>query len=289
MDKIKLIADATCDIDRELAKKYDIDIIPVNVIVDGKNYLSEIEISTEEVYKIVETEPSRITTAHPTPEQFINSFKKAAEEGYTAIIVVVINARAAGTQQCVQLSRELFYEETGRTDIRIEIVDSGSYTLLFGSCVLNMRKLIDEGKSVDELVAYAEDYCSRICAFAVLGTLDHLKKTGRVSGAAGFIGNVLDIKPIIFVGEKDVKAYGKIRGRRNIIPKLLELAKSMVDENCKDFIVLGGNNEKEMEELTIACEEEFKVKPKIISKVGCALSVNTGTDLVGLGFLRKKD
>ncbi|MDP4152825.1 MAG: DegV family protein [Bacillota bacterium] len=287
MEKIKLIADATCDMDLELAKKLDIDIVPVNVIVDGKNYLSEIEISTSEIYDIVDSEPQRLTTAHPTPEQFINSFKKAAADGYTAIVVVVINAAAAGTEQCVKLSRELFYEETGRTDIRIEVFNSGSYSMLFGTCVLNMRELIDKGKSVEELLEYAKYFCDRISGFGVVGTLDHLKKTGRVSGAAGFIGNVLDLKPILFAGDRDVKAYGKIRGRKNSIPKIIELTKEMVDPDCKDFVVFGGRNDAEMAELADACEAAFNVRPKYISHIGCALAINVGTDLILLGFLKK--
>ncbi|MDP4152826.1 MAG: DegV family protein [Bacillota bacterium] len=285
MSKIKLIADASCDIELDVAKDCGIEIVPMNVIHNGKSYLSEVEISKDRVYDLVDECPELMSTSQPTPEQFINSFRHAVRGGYDTLIVSTINAAHSGTYQSACIAKELFLEENNK--VRIEVIDSYSYSYLFGNMVMRMKEMIDAEKTVNEILEYAYDYRERIEAFAALGTLDHLKRMGRVSGAASFIGGLLNIKPVIYVHNKNVEAHSKIRGKKNVMEQLIKLAGEVMDPDS-EIMVLGCRNHDEMIEFSARIKEILGKEVRIRCSVGCVLCINTGTNLLGLGFLRKK-
>ena len=286
MAKIKFIVDSPSDIPKELVVKHDIKVIPTTIIMEDRSLLDYYDFTPQEFYSIFKKSPNVPTTAHATPNTFLNAYKEALENGYEEIVVVTINSLASGFYQSALIAKSLLREEMGDSSPRVEIIDSHLYTMLYGAVVVIMAEMSESGKNINELLAYANYHCPRIEAYAMFDTLEYIKRTGRISSIAGFVGEILDVKPIIHIGDSAVNAYGKIRGRKNIVPKLFSMMKEKISPDSEFIIIILGEEDAEIEHEMYQCvSSEYSNKRIITARIGGALCINTGPNVFGFGFL----
>ena len=114
--------------------------------------------------------------------------------------------------------------------LEIHIVDSGTYSLAYGWPTMQAAKMAKSGKSVEEILLWLEDYFSSVEIYLGCYTLEYAKKSGRISAAAAFVGDVLGLRPIIAMIGGGTKVVDKVRGEKNVAPRLLQ---AYLD-NCAD-------------------------------------------------------
>lgn len=223
MEKICIFTDSTSDLSREQAERWNIDVIPVQIEADGKTYREFYDITPQEYWKLLEDSSEIPHTAQIRIEDLMIQYRKAKVEGCTHCIGIIINGKGSGSFQTANVVRGMFYEECGR-DMVIELIDSECYAYMYGSIAVAGAQLRECGASFDEIVA---DMRHRVkCVYAYLGvySLRHLKKSGRISGGAAFVGEALGLRPISLVSGGSVDVCAKVRGDKNVVPKLVQLA-----------------------------------------------------------------
>ncbi len=288
---IMLMADSTCDIPQELAAELGILVMYVTVNIGGTIYQDSIDFTPDEFYEMLEKEEEIPVTAAVNTATFKENYEKAYAEGYTDIICTTINSAGASTFQSANLARDLFFEETPEAQgkINIHTVDSRSYSLGFGLPLIQAARMRNSGAAVGELIEYLETWYRSLQIYLGIYDLRFAKKSGRISAAAAFIGELLGFKPIMRMIHGISENIEKVRGERNLIPRLIEHVKGAAEGvPNQEFCIIAGSVTGEGKELEKAVEAALGVKSQGFYRLGSAVAINAGPKTVAV-ILRGSD
>lgn len=282
MSKIALITDTTADLPEEVIKKYDIKVMPFRIIYKDREYKDRVEITPEQVYEELPNEVP--TSSLPSMKDMEEVFAQLEKEGYTHVIAIVLSTGLSGILNAVKLVSE------NHENMITYVCDSKSISLGEGIIVEECGKMIEEGKNFEEIVNKIPSLVKRSHVFFVVKTLEYLKKGGRIGKVAGTIGQLLNIKPIIGIGE-DGKyfTYDKVRGRKQSLSKLCNIFKEITQGKKCDLYVMHGNDYKDAQGVYKEISKLDSVKSiQFGGQISPVAGVHTGPGLVGLAFIERE-
>ncbi|WMJ80762.1 DegV family protein [Clostridium sp. MB40-C1] len=282
MNKIALITDTACDLTEDQMKKYNVKVLPFRIIFDGKEYKDRIDISPEEVYDRLKNETP--SSSLPSMKDMEDMFTQLEEEGYTHAIAITLSSGLSGISNALKLV------SGNHEKITTYVCDSKSISLGEGLLVEECAKMIEQGKSFEEIVNRLPSLIKRTNVFFIVKTLEYLKKGGRIGKVAGTIGEILNIKPIIGIGE-DGKyfTYDKVRGSKQAISKLISIVKEKIKEGKYSIYMMHGNGYKEAKEIF---EQISNLENVVSSFLGGQISpvagMHSGPGLVGVAVYKRE-
>ena len=277
MSKIKIVTDSACDIPDSQIEQYGIELLHIPITVDGVGYYERKSFSIEEYYDVLAKAKEIPVTSKVNEPHFFECYKRTHEEGYTDLIVVTINSLGSGTHDSAVQAKARFFEENpgAESAFRIHVLDSHGYTAVYGYPVVEVAKMIREGKAVEEMLAYLEDWFSRSEIYLGVFTLEHAKRSGRLKGMSAFIGEALGLRPIISMIDGKTDVLAKVRGDAKVIPRLMECYKQYCDDKDAPVQILQGTDKDKAQELAALLEKETGRVP-VIYTAGAAIITNTG-------------
>ena len=214
--KTRIIVDSTSDLMPEARAR--VSVVPLTVHFGDEEFIDGITIDHKTFYeKLVETDVHP-TTSQATPASFMAEYEKAAQAGESAV-VITLSSKLSGTYQSAVIAAG-DYEN-------IYVVDSGSVAIGGGILVELALRLLDQGLEAPEIAAQLEAEKEKVRIVALLGTLEYLKKGGRISKTVAFAGAVLNIKPVVSVTGGEIQMLGKARGSKmgnNLLVQEIEKA-----------------------------------------------------------------
>ena len=225
MSKTIILTDSCCDLTKETIEELGIKVLPFELSINGKTLREIFDKSTQEVYELMAQTDEIPKHSQISPVTFTEAYKELYSQGYTDIICVSINSNGSGTfNNAVMAKNDLFENEPELKDkLRIFNLDSKCYTVFYGYPIIEAVKMIKKGSAAEEVVAYLED-CFNVCGvYAVPYNLKYARKSGRISAAKAFAGELLGLKPVILFADGTTETVEKIRGEKNIVPKLAEI------------------------------------------------------------------
>ena len=276
MGNIKIICDSMSDLTKEQIERYDIEVLPLTVIIEGKEYRDGIDIDVDEFYKILEEKKVYPKTSQITYGQFKEVFDKYIAEGKT-IFYIASSASATGTYQSAVMAKN-------DTEGDIYLYDASSLTFGAGLLVLRAAQLIEEGVSIEDVMPQIDDIREHMNIIFAVDSLTHLQKGGRISSTKAVMGNILNIKPICEVKGGLVVQLGQVRGKKNVINKLIEFTDEAVKDNLNDEVIYIGymNNEKEKEKFEEVIREKYNPKKIESFKIGSCIGTHSGPGVLGI-------
>ena len=201
--KTRIIVDSTADLTPEV--KARVYTVPLTVHFGQEEYIDGVTIDHKTFYeKLVESDVLP-TTSQATPNDFIEEFEKAKQEGEAAV-VITLASKFSGTYQSAVIAAA-DYEN-------IYVVDGTSAAMGTGILVERALRLLDAGAYAEEIARTLEEEKKKIVIVALVDTLEYLKRGGRVSKTAAFAGGVLNIKPVLSVIDGEIHLLGKARGSK---------------------------------------------------------------------------
>lgn len=281
MSDIKIICDSLSDVNKEYLEKYDIDVVPLTLILNGKEYRDSIDMLPEEFYKILREENAYPKTSQATYAQFKEVFDKYTKEGKT-ILYISGSAVATGTCQSAIMAKN-------DTEGEIYIYDSNNLTFGAGFFVVKAAEMISEGKSIDEVFKTLDEIKEKYILMFSVDTLEYLKKGGRISSTKATVGSLLNIKPILEVKDGLVSQVGQVRGKKNVLNKMIEYVKERLGDDLEqEEIYIGYSDDiKEAEKLTEIAKEVFKPKKIGYFVVGTCIGSHSGPGVGGILVFKK--
>ena len=288
MSKIKIVSDSTADIPKYLQEELNITVLPLTIISGDKEYADGVDITTEEFYEMLESSDKLPSTSRTTPRLFFETCEKIMAEGYTDLIYVCLNSKGSSTYQGAVLESEDFYDEhpEAKGKFNIHVIDSLTYSMVYGAAAVDAARAAKEGKSIDEVLSIIRDWLDNAKVLAVPMTLKYAKKSGRISAASAFVGEALGLKPVITFVDGESQVIGKIRGEKKVIPELIKLINSNRAEGTP-YYVAGGNNPELTEKLRDACREEFGHNEELTFLLGGIITINIGPNTIGIIYRGK--
>lgn len=278
--KIKIITDSTADLTPEIIEDYEIDVLPLSVNFEDRSYVDGIEISSSEFYEKMRTSKKLPTTSQVPMQVFSDAFERNLPH-YDHIVGIFLSSVLSGSFQTGVLMSQKTESD------RIHLIDSGQVTLSLGLLVLEAAKKNAQQPDIGELLHYIDDLVSRVRLRAIVGSLDNLRKGGRLSAASAMLGTALGIKPIIHTKEGLVDVIHKARGEKNALKWLLE--DFMQHGDLSHGIVVGHSACPEKGALL---REEIHRKSglfaDVLTQLGAVVGTHAGEGCFGLAYIEKK-
>ena len=286
--KIKLMTDSVSDISKERAEAMGIHMLYFPVIIEGKSLREELDFSKEEFYDMIDRAQEYPSTAQLTPFEIMDAYEQLAAEGYTDLIYVTIGAGGSGTYNNAIMTREQYYEEHPESRMKIHVVDGRNYTATYGYAVAEAAKMLSHGANVPEIIDYIEDWVRHAGLYFVPMTLKYVKRSGRVSAAAAFAGELLGLKPFCRICNCESSVIQKIRGEQNMIPKMVEVVKADIQPHSP-YIVMQGSDTKIAQEFGAALTKALGYPPECYWNIGASICCNAGPHVFGFVIKRKEE
>ena len=275
---IALLTDSTCDIPREFLTKYDIQVVPLTIIWGGEQFRDGVDLSAEDFYKRLDTDPTVPTTSQPTPQQMVQAYENAINKGAEEMLIITISSAMSGTYRVGQGS-------CGDGGFSCYSAGFKSQWYEPGVAGAGGSRAREQGGDLQSMIDEADKARSTMVYIISLDTLEYLHKGGRIGGASHFIGNLLNLKPQISVDHKSGEVAG---GRRSRTRKkaLADLYKDFFDQVDLDkklrIAVLHNAAREEANQLSDMIREEYNPEELIISIVSPVLGVHTGPRAVAI-------
>jgi DegV family protein with EDD domain len=188
---IGIVTDSSCDLPQNIIDENNIVVVPMFINIGSESYRDGVDITREEFYSNLPVYKSPPKTAAPGPDAFRAVYQKMADAGITEILSIHISSSLSGVMNSARQAAKEF------TPIPVTAFDSRQLSLGTGFQALAAAKAAALGRTMNEIINLLEDQISRTYSFAALGTLEFLKRSGRMNGAVFMLGNLLDIKPIL--------------------------------------------------------------------------------------------
>ncbi len=275
---IKMITDSTSYIPEELLKLYDIEVIPLSVIL-GEESIVETEITNEEFYKKLDASPHHPTSSQPAIQTMLDVFEKHIKAGHD-IAACFISSKMSGTYSTAHLVKGMLLEKY--PNARIEIIDSESNSMQLGFAVLAAAKAAKAGKDMQAVVEAANENIRKSRYLFIPKTMDYLQRSGRLSHAAAIAASLLKIFPILTVKNGVADVFEKIRTYKKAMDTMIdEAVQDIKSKGIKEMIVVHINNLEGALQLKERLAQFIQVDIRIGS-IGPVIGAHVGPGALGM-------
>lgn len=278
-EKIAWITDSTGFLDDELKNNPDVFVVPMVVIINGKEYEDCVDIMPDELFKIMKEDKVIPTTSQPSVGTFVELYKKLEPE-YDRIISVHVSSSLSGTVASSIQAAEL-------VSIPVHVFDS---LLISFPMTLLLKKImqdIENGFLVGEAFNRAAGYRDSNETYVLIGSLEQLHRSGRLSGTQYLLGSMLKVKPIISLEKGALAAKTKARSEKKARQVILNyFFDSCKKGSVKDCSILYGSSPEQ----TVGLQEAIAAEnPEVnihIYPLGTAIGVHAGDKTIGLSWFQ---
>lgn len=286
MNPVKLIADSSCDIGPELAKRYDVDFVHIHVRLNGQEYLDGVNITHTDIYKNYELNHTLPSTSAMNIDEYEAIFRPYIEQGYD-IVHVSLGSGLSSTCGNARLAGELFGPD------RVFVIDSKSLSTGSGHIVCECGERIQRGLSAKQIYDEVTPITDKVRASFILDDLKYLHAGGRCSGLAQFGASLMNIKPCIMVrndlfgsmtvGKKYMGSYK--RSALKYVENMIKDRDDIVLDRC--FITHSGSDPEVLEAMRDLAMQLQPFREIHITQASATICAHCGPNTTGILFITK--
>ena len=287
MRKIKIITDSCSDLNGALLEKYDIDYAKMSTVHNGVESPAYLTWSDDEAHNLYELmrNGERITTAQVSIEEFQRIFDKYISEGFDIIYIACSSKQSGSVNTGYVVAQKILADNP---DVKIACIDSQNASLGVGMIAIEAAKLVQEGKSFEEVVERVMAVRKTVNQYVTVNSLTALKRAGRVKGPAAFFGNLLGVKPILISDKNGTQAaYKKVKGRQASFAEIVAMLKSTIKNPQEQtvYIAHADCTKEEVDMLVNMVKEQIDCKDIFVGYIGPIIGASIGPSAVGVwGF-----
>lgn len=282
---MKIFVDSGCDLPISYLEENDVTLLPLTVLLDGKEYQDIVEIESKEVFQAIRA-GKQPKTSQVSPDRVLALWKEFAETGEDGIYIA-FSSELSGTYQTSVMMRDQVKE--GNPNMSLIVVDTRCASLGCGLVVQEAVRLRDAGEDVRSIERKVRKMAGNMEHLFTVEDLDYLAKGGRVSKASAFFGGLLNIKPLLHVESGRLVPIEKHRGRKKVFRRMLELMEERGDKISDQIIAIShGDDEAGANELRDLIEEKFHPKEIQIHMIGSVIGSHAGPGTLSVFFLNKQ-
>lgn len=277
--RVAVVTDSTADLTPDIAARYGITVVPLNVHFGQQTFRDQVDLSTDEFMSRLASADKLPTTSQPSVGAFETVFRELAAS-HEEIIAVLLSSRLSGTVSSAQLAAE------GVADvIPVEIVDSRNVSYALGLQAIRASELAAGGHTAAEIAATLHvEFPSYHLVFFV-ETLEHLRRGGRIGKAAQLVGTILNLKPLLRIDEGQVVPFERTRTRKKALGALVDFAR---DAHGIERVGVIYNTTPDDARALMAEISPLSADPDVpLVKFGPVIATHIGPGVVGLALKEK--
>lgn len=278
-NKIKIIADSTCDLSPEIKEKYDIEVHPFIVNLGDKSFRDGVDINTNDIFNYYKSTGKLSKTAAASPAEYEELFKKWTDEGYDILFFTISSGFSAAYNNACIASEEMN---------NVYVIESANLSTGILLLIMAAGDMIVSGMSAKEIAGAIAEIVPKVRSSFVIDTLEFLWKGGRCSGVAALGANLLKLKPCIEVVNGKMSVGKKYRG--NIDKVVPQYIKDRLDASPKvvrrrAFITHTFDDVKVVNEAVKQVKATGKFDEVLVTKAGCTIYTHCGPNTLGVLFI----
>jgi DegV family protein with EDD domain len=277
MARIRVVTDSACDIPEEVARRLNIDIVSLSIRFGDEEFTDRVDLTPEAFWAKCKASKTLPETAAPSPGAFQAAYERAQADNCDGVIVLTLSALLSATNQSAVLGSEAVADK-----LPVRVVDTKAVSMAQGLLVIDVAELAATGADLDQLVAHAESLVPKVGVVAMLDTLEHLIKGGRVGGARALLGQVLSIKPLLELKDGVVAEAGRQRTRSKALVAIADATKSHAP--LKRLALVHGAS-SEVAALEALVKDVSTQNPIIVTDMGPVVGTHGGPGIIGLCWI----
>ncbi|WP_019240455.1 MULTISPECIES: DegV family protein [Bacillus] len=282
--KIHILADSASDLPLSFITENHATFIPLNVHLEGKDYEDGITIQSKRVYDAMKNGAAP-KTSQASPEFFQKTFIELAKTKQPAVYIA-FSSELSGTYQTAVMIKEQVQEEY--PDLDLEIIDTKCASLGCGLVVKRAIELANSGASKETIVEQAKFYSQHMEHLFTVDNLEYLARGGRISKTSAFVGGLLNIRPLLHVDDGKLIPLEKIRGKKKLIKRTLEIMKERGVQLDKQTIGIShGDDLQSAMEWKSEIEKAFGTTSFDIELIGSTVGSHAGPGTIAIFFLNR--
>ncbi len=266
-----------------MVEQYRIEIIPINFYAGGKLYKDWVDITPSEAYELFLADPESFKTSAASPEDCLKAYRNASKLA-NDIVCVTISLKLSAVYSVAQGATELANTKLPQTTI--EVLDSQTATAAEGFVALAAARTAAEGKDLAEVISAAKEMRDKVSCIALLDTIRHVYRSGRIPKIASQVGSVLNIKPILTVS-RAVHFVSAVRNREHGINRILQMMRDKVGQSPVHVAVMHAYALDEAERLKKRVSAEFNCAELWLTEFSPVMGYATGTGTIGFAFYKE--
>lgn len=279
---IKVLADSTCDLSKELLERYDISILPLHIVLGEKEYKDGTEISPNDIYEWSDANNATPKTSAAAIGDAIDIMKPIVEAG-DEIIIFSISEKMSTTANVFRMAAEELEAED-----KVSVIDSANLSTGIGQLVIEAAIMVNEGREREHIINRIEELKSLVRASFVVDTLVYLHRGGRCGSVSAMAGSVLKLHPKIEVKEGEMEAGKKYRGKmRSVIMNYVKDMEQELKEAKKSrvFITHSGCDAEIIDMVYEYLKEMNHFDEILITRAGGVISSHCGPGTLGVLYI----
>jgi DegV family protein with EDD domain len=282
MREVAIVTDTTACVPQEQVIRYDIEVVPVQLIFEDRAYRDGIDISPTEFYSRLREAGRMPTTSASSPNPYLEAYRNASRKARSILCLTEpsrFSAMFDSAKVAVEMARETLH------DVAIDVIECTTAAAGQGLVALAAARAAALDKSLDEVKAVTRNIMSRVNLYATLDTLQYLAKSGRVPQAAALVNSLLNIKPIFTLNHSDAHTVALPRTTKSAMNRMLKLmGRQVVKGQLLHVVVMHADAMDKAISLKKRIASQFQCDEIFITEFTPVMGVHTGPGLVGVAF-----
>jgi DegV family protein with EDD domain len=275
---VKIVADTTSGLPREMLKSLGIPLIPQIVVFGEESYRDDTELDAAAFLEKLKASTQLPKTAAPPPPLYTPIFEDAVRKG-EAVIVIAPSAKVSGTVRSAQVAAQDFPQ------LKVHVVDSQTIAGNLATLVLLANQWAGEGESAETILKRLDDWIPRGRIYFLVNTLEYLQKGGRIGGAKALLGELLQVKPILTVRDGQVEPFEQQRTKRRALARLVEVVEEQCPKEAEGHLcVMQADAVEEADALAADLRSRMHLTRIPIYELPPAIITHGGPGLMAVGF-----
>ena len=208
----RIVTDSTAYLPREVAERHGIEVVPLHVVVGGRDHVEGRDISAAQVAAALR-DYTIVTTSRPTPQVFAETYRRLVDHGATAIVSIHLSSQMSGTVEAARLA-------AAEAPVPVEVVDSGTIGMAMGFAVVTAAESAAGGADLPAVLGAVHARLAPSGVLFYVDTLEHLRRGGRIGAASALLGSALAIKPILAVRGGRIVPVEKVRTSSRAVARI---------------------------------------------------------------------
>jgi len=273
---LRIAMDSAGDMPPGWAEEYDVQIIPINIHFGEQMFLQGVDLSNADFYRLVERSGVIPKTSQPTPQQFIDFYKRIAKPG-ESILSIHITSKLSGTFDSAKIAaRELIGQ------YNVIPVDSASGSASMGYMCREARIMERAGVVIDKIVERMNFIRQNVQIVLTLNTMEYARMSGRVKALQAALASLLNVKPIIVLREGVIELEDRVRTRQRSLQFIIEKISGIIGKHTVNAAVVHAEDPSAGKQLMEMVRSKLDCAELIMTELSTGVAANLGPGTVGV-------
>lgn len=272
--------DSACCLPPDLIRRWNITLVPHELVIDGRSYRDGVDITPHEFYKMLREERVVPTTAAPRPQEFLDGLLAAGNLAKN-ILCITVSANFSVANRSALSAVEMAGGKLSHC--RVEVIDSQAAAGALGLIALAAARWAHDGCSLDHIAARLDRLIPSVNLLAFLDSFDYLNRSGRVGKIKAWTGSLLGVRPLTELQGGQARLLERPRSRPRAIERLVDIMKQRVGSSPVMVNIMEAAAEDALV-LERRIQEEINCRELFTSQFTPVMGAHTGPGLLGVAF-----